>query len=281
LREKCDLPPSKNEGSVEEIDSQSYLFTFEDNSPSPLYDAFLSATVESFSVADDVTELSEGDSSNVFKVLDDMEEDVVIDSSMQVLYTLQELFGIDSPSYIYFSNEFIHKSGKGGLLALSLLRNATLADLIDSRDIELHYSLLDLVTTFTRDQTELFATFMEKIVLHYESLLLTERIHVNTTSTFTLSIPSSYQEIRSKYIGGVNSLWTNLPHPTIHGSKDERGNHYAWVQVKDCVGHFLASGGILISTNEMAKGTLEKRNRLLTNKQDTVVVFVQMWSDGF
>jgi len=64
------------------------------------------------------------------------------------------------------------------------------------------------------------------------------------------------KEIRSKYTAGVNSLWTNLPHPRIIGPKDERGNHYAWVKVIDCVAHFLASGGILITTNEMAKATL-------------------------
>lgn len=100
LREKCNLPPSKNEGPVEEIDSQSYLFTFEDNSPSPLYDAFLSATVESFSVADDVTELSEGASSNVFKVGEDniakwyivsSGKRLVVEKNKETLYNLQPI----------------------------------------------------------------------------------------------------------------------------------------------------------------------------------------------
>jgi len=191
------------------------------------------------------------------------------------------LFGIRSPSYVYFSNELLHKSGRAGLIALSLLNNATLVDVIDTSDVELHFSLLNLLSTLSMVQKDILATFLQKLIIKYENTLRQQNDTFENKSGFTMSIPTSLEDIRSKYIGGINSLWTNLPHPQVYGAKDEDGNHYAWVNVSDCIAHFLASGGKIITENDMSKRTTEKRLMLLKNQNDTVVIFLQIWSDGF
>ena len=59
--------------------------------------------------------------------------------------------------------------------------------------------------------------------------------------------PVTHQDFRRDYIHGPDSLLRNLPHPKVYSSTTHNQCVYSFTKVKDCISHFLASGGQLFS----------------------------------
>ena len=103
-------------------------------------------------------------------------------------------------------------------------------------------------------------------------------------------LPICYNDIRSNYVRGPNSICENLPHPQV-----SKVVSHSYISVKQCIAHHLAYGlSVLnVADNEVdvvncvgnSRRAVSIKKRALSvnmkNKEDTVPILLNFWSDGF
>jgi len=204
------------------------------------------------------------------------------DESYRVQVVLENLFHQDSSNFVYYFHQIL-KNGSGlkALIAYSLLDNYTLYTLIHDNTVYLHFNILAMASFLSTQQRDTLAQIFCSIIS--SDLRLSSSVTENPANSFSIPFPISSQEIRTKYIRGNKSLWHCLPCPEVicsYNLQESKPIRYASVSVKECIAHFLASGGIMMSKEEYCPAALSKLASMNLNI-DEHVIFLKIWSDGF
>jgi hypothetical protein len=223
------------------------------------------------------------DTENNFELID-----LEVASSIMISDVLRDTFAEHSTTYLYlYMQEAKNHKGKSVLIASSLLSNKTLVDLVDDEDTEIHFALLDLLIHSTSKQRLKFITFLR--------LLLSSRKIFSMSSTqegidahqkqFSIPLPTSIQEVRTKYTTGPNSLWNCIPSPIVVEGRNKKGKiTHAFVSVAQCIGMYLAMGGRISVFDELNLRSQMKYKKFTRHKSwtnNSTVIFFSLWSDSF
>lgn len=232
-------------------------------------------TNNEYTIDDDI----QYNTSNINEISDHASFEMKDDLNIQ--RTLIDLFGEYSVNYLFFHKEsLILNSGCKAIIA-KCLTETSLHSFISDFDVDLHFNILKVLTALSQRQrrslANVFASFVFQVYDRGNNLSSTES---NSPTSITIDIPVTYQDFRRDYIHGPNSLLCNLPHPKVYCSTSQNQCGYSFTKVKDCIAHFLASGGQLFSPDQICRAAVTKAlNLCLSNSQ--VPIFIKIWSDGF
>ena len=222
--------------------------------------------------------------SSIDNTLYDVTSPEVIQSTISNLFDDSD----NSFNHTYYTCQTFNRNGRAVILAQSLLHSSSFVDIVTEEDIDLHYFLFDLLMNMSTKEREKMARFLQLLHIRIESLNhifsnLPAGISVNSQDNtdnqpfvFPIPLPTSTQEIRTKYTRGENSIFNNLPSVQI-----KEGKRHAYVSIADCLGHYFASGGSIMPYTSMCTAAKLKCNAIKKDNKDASVVFINLWSDGF
>jgi hypothetical protein len=201
-----------------------------------------------------------------------------------MLDVLRATFKESSSTYLYLYMElFNDHNGKAALIADTLLSNKSLFDMVQENDEQIHFALLDLVMHSSTRQREKVVKLLRLILSRYSSSVTEDTL--SHPPSVTIPLPTSLQELRTKYTRGRNSLWTSLPSVQVTEGLNKKGKAtYGYLSVSESIGLYLAMGGTIASFDQMNLSEQRKYNKFKSHASwtdDSCVVFLNMWSDSF
>jgi hypothetical protein len=205
--------------------------------------------------------------------------------------TLRDLFGENSSNYLYYYHESLRKnSGFKAIMAKCLLSTYALHSSVSDFDVSLHFNLLKVLTSLSQRQRRSLAEVFSGVVYSNDhtrynpstdsesNAKITED---STTSYIKIDLPISHQDFRRNYTHGSNSLWCNLPHPDVFPFFSRNKYCHCYTKVKDCIAHFLASGGLILPPESICNEAVNKAQQISSLEDNVIPIFIKLWSDGF
>lgn len=153
----------------------------------------------------------------------------------------------------FFEHQAKGHDGVGYLVGLSNFGKDNISKMLNPEDVDMFVSLAHYCSTQTRPQREQLAEVLKKATLatHRQALSNStdQRLLASPMKSpakpnkkpipkqYTIKVPTSIEEIRSRIIEGKNSFFGNLPHPAIQVMDD-----YAYILPSDCLRDLFAHG---------------------------------------
>ncbi len=176
-------------------------------------------------------------------------------------------------------------NGQFYLIANAVGMGSNLSD-IHLDDIDMMWTLSQLVNSLTRNQRELLADVLSKTTkvtsrqAHEEFQF---KVTGKTPNKRIIPVPLTKQQLRSAICEGQRSLITNLPHPEVYSCGD-----HAYVLPSECVADLLAhdyqtqgTKPTLHPVQSLVESKLAKEITARNNQFDCLSVFLCLWSDDF